>query len=120
MTDPPLDVQARRDERLMVLVWPDGRTDRLPFQIVRGNCPCAVCVSEDTGERRVGPAQISPEIAPAAMNLSGNYALKIRWTDGHDTGLFSWELLRSLGNDSLNAEPSSSAQVTGRDSRTEL
>ena len=32
------------------------------------------------------------------MNLVGNYALKILWSDGHDTGLYTWELLRKLGS----------------------
>ena len=94
----PSHIRADRPGGAFEITWPDGRTDRLPFHTVRCACPCAVCVSELTGQRLLDPANISQEIQPTAVELAGNYALKVRWSDGHDTGLFSWPHLRRLGN----------------------
>ena len=57
---------------------------------------CARCVDEITGERIVDVEGIDQEIGIDGMELVGNYALKIRWSDGHDTGLYTWEHLRRL------------------------
>ncbi len=57
---------------------------------------CARCVYEITGERMVDVEGLDPEVSIADMQLVGNYAVKIRWSDGHDTGLYTWEHLRAL------------------------
>jgi DUF971 family protein len=57
---------------------------------------CARCVDEITGERLVDVDGIDRDIAITEMSLVGNYALKIRWSDGHDTGLYTWDHLRRL------------------------
>lgn len=66
------------------------------FQYLRGNCPCAECVSEETGERMVFPANISENIRPVEANPVGLYAYQIIWSDGHKHGLFSYDYLRQL------------------------
>lgn len=70
----------------------------LPFRTLRGSCPCAVCVDEITGVRVVGVDDVPPDVQPVQVELVGNYALRVRWSDGHDTGLFTWELLRRLSD----------------------
>jgi len=57
---------------------------------------CAHCVDEITGERIVDVEGIDPDISIREMQLVGNYALKIRWSDGHDTGLYTWAHLKCL------------------------
>jgi len=57
---------------------------------------CARCVDEITGLRILDIDGIKPEIVINEMSLVGNYALKIRWSDGHDTGLYTWDHLRRL------------------------
>jgi len=57
---------------------------------------CARCVDEITGERIVDIEGLDPNISIRDLQLVGNYALKIRWSDGHDTGLYTWEHLRRL------------------------
>jgi DUF971 family protein len=42
---------------------------------------------------------IPSEIAPTGMEFTGNYAIKIAWNDGHDTGLFTWENLELIGKE---------------------
>jgi len=54
-------------------------------------------VDEMTGRRILDPATLPQDVQPVEMTLTGNYAVKFRWSDGHDTGLYTWERLRDLG-----------------------
>ena len=93
---PPTSIQADKDKQLLLVQWPDGHQSRYPFKHLRENCSCALCVHELTGERLLDPASIPADIHVQNMNLVGNYAVKIQWSDGHDTGLFAWDRLRQL------------------------
>ena len=81
---------------MLELDWPDGTTAAVPFRALRLACPCAACVSEHTGERLLDPATVPADVAPAALALAGNYALRVTWPGGHDTGLFPWPYLRQI------------------------
>lgn len=94
-TPSPRDLQALRTERVLRVVWSD-REDAFPFRYLRGECGCAQCVNEWTGERMLDPAAIPADILIERMELVGNYAVRIYWTDGHFTGLYTWERLREL------------------------
>jgi DUF971 family protein len=93
----PRDLKALRDEHVLRLVWPD-RENLIPFAFLRGECQCAHCVNEWTGERLLDPATIPADISIERMELVGNYAVRVYWSDGHQSGLYTWERLRSLGN----------------------
>lgn len=93
---PPTHLRARRDEGLFEFEWGDGIVYRVPFKRLRVECPCATCVNEITGERMLDPATIPETIAPVKMGYTGNYALKIEWTDGHSTGLYTWDFLAEI------------------------
>lgn len=79
--------------------WMDGNGQAIPFAQLRRACPCALC----TGELgRPGRFQLDPDLHPgedelADIQLVGNYGLKVIWGDGHDTGIYRFELLRQLG-----------------------
>jgi DUF971 family protein len=92
----PRDLKAVRTDRVLRVVWAD-RADAFPFRFLRGECACAQCVNEWTGERMLDHATIPPDISIERMELVGNYAVRIYWTDGHYTGLYTWERLRGLG-----------------------
>lgn len=49
--------------------------------------------------RILDPDTIPADIQPVAMSLTGNYALKIVWSDGHSTGLYTWDLLAEIARD---------------------
>jgi DUF971 family protein len=91
MADAPTNIRVLRDDRAIELAWPDGGATRFPYRWLRGHCPCAVCVSENTGVRMVGVSDVPEDVHPSAVSFVGNYAIKIQWSDGHDTGLYSWE-----------------------------
>ncbi|SFI05915.1 DUF971 domain-containing protein [Planctomicrobium piriforme] len=98
MTPTPQKIRALRGEGVFEIVWSPEECRRYPFKFLRCACPCAGCINEFTGEQILDPATIPETIHPAAVEFSGNYALKIQWSDGHATGLYSWELLHRLAS----------------------
>jgi DUF971 family protein len=100
MSDPPSNIRAHQAEQILELTWPDDRTDRLAYRFIRGECPCASCKNEWTGERMLDPDSIRVDLKLEGMEPVGGYAVRLSWNDGHSSGLFSWENLRRLGDDS--------------------
>jgi DUF971 family protein len=92
----PTALRAHRDSREFEVTWPDGLSVRLPFRRVRGECPCATCIDEITGARLLDANTIPADIAPTELGYSGNYAVKITWSDGHNTGIYTWDRWRWL------------------------
>jgi DUF971 family protein len=92
----PTSLRALKDVGMLEIMWSDGATYRLPFKLVRVECPCAQCIHEITGERIVRPEVIPDDIHPTELGYSGNYALRIVWSDGHASGIFTWERLRGI------------------------
>jgi DUF971 family protein len=93
---PPQTIERLPAEQRLLVRWQDGLECRLPLVALRAQCMCARCVDEITGQRIVDIDGIDPQIQIESMQLIGNYALKIRWSDGHDTGLYTWSHLRQL------------------------
>ena len=93
----PTAIRSLSADGVLELAWED-RTDRVPFRLLRIACPCAACVSETTGQRLLDPATVPEDIAPEAVTLAGNYALRVKWPGGHDTGLFTWPYLRQVAD----------------------
>ena len=78
---------------------------RIPFDVLRRACPCAACRGEP-GYR--GRFSDDPELRPgedelADIKLVGAYGLNAIWADGHDTGIFTFEHLRRLGEEAAAA-----------------
>ncbi|MFO7156024.1 MAG: DUF971 domain-containing protein [Pseudomonadota bacterium] len=84
------------EDGVFVLRWEDEKQTRISFRDLRVACPCAACVDEWTGAQILDPARVPHDVRPVAMEPVGNYALQIRWSDGHETGIYSFRLLRRL------------------------
>jgi len=82
-------------DRAIVVRWSDGKTSTVAARQLRIDCPCAACIDEWTGARLLDPAKVPDEVRAVAMEPVGNYAVQIRWSDGHETGLYTWRQLRS-------------------------
>jgi len=93
---PPRSIERLPADQMLKVEWQDGLLGRLALVSLRGECMCARCVDEITGERIVDIEGIDPQIAISEMQLVGNYALKIGWSDGHNSGLYTWAHLREL------------------------
>ncbi len=76
------------------IAWADGHRSEFSFQQLRANCPCANCNDLRT---KFGPLVISADaIRILGIEPVGRYALNILWNDGHKTGIYGFEFLRSL------------------------
>lgn len=93
---PPSAIRRLPDEQVLLVEWPDGLARKLGLVALRAQCMCARCVDEITGERIVSIDGIDPAIQIDQLQLVGNYALRIHWSDGHHQGLYTWERLRRL------------------------
>lgn len=97
----PLDLKLSSPDRLQIK-WSDGEIKQYPIRELRENCPCASCEEKRSAN---GPPTLLPilsaqELTPlriTSMKPTGNYAYGIEFSDGHDTGIFTLELLKSLG-----------------------
>jgi DUF971 family protein len=89
----------RREGDSLVIDWSDGKRSALTWRQLRDACPCASCREERDKPpdpfRILKPSELVP-LAPVAMERVGRYAYKITWSDGHDTGIYSLEYLRTL------------------------
>jgi DUF971 family protein len=90
----------------MTIEWKDGHTNHWSFAWLRAACPCATCHEERSGEgREPGEAKAKPAsllpmyeapARPVEVTPVGKYALRFKWNDGHEAGLYSWDYLRNV------------------------
>jgi ATP-binding protein involved in chromosome partitioning len=76
--------------------WSDGKKSVFPARGLRMLCPCAMCVDEVTGARKLDPARVPEDVKALDFYPVGSYALQIRWSDGHDAGLYTYDFLWKL------------------------
>jgi len=83
----------------VALAWDDGGENYLTFEKLRKACPCAKC----QGEPDVTGFVIVPKVVHSAKSFEllrhemvGGYAIRFFWADGHNSGIYSYDLLRSL------------------------
>ena len=87
---------AQMDPRTLAITWTDGRTDNFDVVDLRRRCPCAVCIDEFTRAQRLRPEDVSDEVRPRHIESVGSYALRIQFSDGHSTGIYTFQMLRDL------------------------
>jgi len=87
---------SQESETSLRITWADGRVCEYPAAMLRRACPCAQCVNEWTGERTLKPGAVSDEVEIADLSIVGRYALNFRWSDAHETGIYSFQYLRDL------------------------
>ncbi len=96
-------LQQRRPKQIeeyspteILIVWSTGEKFSLPFLNLRFECPCALCIDEHTGARKIKLSSIAPEIKPTKVELVGRYAIQIFWNDAHSTGMYHYDRLYDL------------------------
>ena len=80
------------------VTWGDGVEQEWNYQRLRFECACAQCVDEHTGKKTLILEFVDPNVRILRIEPSGRYALQIHWSDGHSTGLYTFERLRRLGS----------------------
>src|SRR5215475_12560833 len=84
------------DDFTVQIIWADEKQCDYRAAELRRACPCAQCVDEWTGERMLKAESISENIEIRDLSIVGRYALNFRWSDGHETGIYSFRYLREL------------------------
>ena len=87
---------GRANQHDVKIRWQDGHESIYPARELRLACPCAGCVDELTGHVRLIATGVPQDVHPLGIDLVGRYAITIRWSDGHRTGIYPFNLLRTL------------------------
>lgn len=84
----------RRDPSRVAIEWADGHTTVYGAAELRRLCPCASCVHELTGEALLDPAGVPDDLSQTGLRTVGNYGIAVQFSDGHGTGIYTYEHLR--------------------------
>ena len=86
--------------------WKDGHLSQYTFPFLRDACPCALCDEErsNTGRQPGAPPgpkpgelpMFKPAVKAVSAEPVGKYAIKFKWNDGHELGIYSWQWLREI------------------------
>ncbi len=93
----PVNLRLSREEQTLHIEWADGTNSALNARTLRRSCPCATCRQQraDANPLQVISASSEP-VRLKGAELVGNYALRLAWSDGHDTGIYDFRYLRTL------------------------
>jgi len=93
----PTGITLHRASRVLEVAFDDGATFRLPCEYLRVHSPSAEVQGHGPGQRVLVAGKRGVNIA--AIEPVGHYGVLLRFDDGHDTGIFSWQTLHQLGRD---------------------
>lgn len=91
----PTRIVVHRQSRALELAYDDGSAWKLPFELLRVYSPSAEVRGHGPGQEVLQTGKRDVDIV--AVEQVGNYAIQPRFSDGHDTGIFSWDYLHWLG-----------------------
>ena len=101
MPDPqaphPTEIKLHQTSRVLEIAFADGRTFKLPYEYLRVYSPSAEVRGHGAGQEvlQVGKREVTiKEVEPV-----GHYAIRPVFSDGHDTGIYSWDYLYGLGDE---------------------
>jgi DUF971 family protein len=92
----PVEIGPTEDGMRLAIEWGDGTRAEYEPRALRLRCPCAGCVDEMTGIRTLKSDDVPENVHPMEIQYVGRYALQFFWSDGHRTGLYTFQYLREL------------------------
>ena len=90
----------QKDAHSILVSWPDGKTFHYQLAALQRQCPCAGCCDEHTGKRMIDPATVPNEQKAISFRQVGRYAVQIQFASGCSNGIYTYEWLRTLGENS--------------------
>ena len=90
----PSELKLRRRSRVIEVRYPDGRVDQLSFEYLRTHSPSAEVQGHGPGQDVLQIAKENVQVI--GIEPVGQYAVRLTFDDGHDTGLYTWKYLREL------------------------
>ncbi|MBK8173900.1 MAG: DUF971 domain-containing protein [Rhodospirillales bacterium] len=91
----PVEIRLKRDERVLELDFDDGRSFRLPAELLRVESPSAEVQGHRPSQKTIVAGRRNVGIT--AVEPVGTYAIRIRFDDAHDSGIYTWDWLYHLG-----------------------
>ena len=91
----PRQIIEESDSEISI-TWSDATESNYNAVQLRRSCPCAGCIDEWSGKKTLKDESVPEDINFKHISIVGRYALNFHFSDGHDTGIFSFEYLRNL------------------------
>ena len=92
----PTAITVHQRTRLLEVGFDDGKTFKIPFELMRVYSPSAEVQGHGPGQEVLQTGKRAVDVA--ALEPVGNYAVLPRFSDGHETGIFTWDYLYFLGS----------------------
>jgi DUF971 family protein len=91
----PKEIRLKKAEKILEIEFDDGRVFALPAELLRVESPSAEVMGHGPGQKQIVAGR--RDVGIMALEPVGNYAVRIKFDDLHDTGIYSWQYLRQLG-----------------------
>ena len=91
----PVEVRLKKEEKRLEIDFEDGRSFSLPAELLRVESPSAEVQGHGPSEKTIVTGR--RHVGIMALEAVGNYAIRIKFDDLHDTGIYSWQYLYKLG-----------------------
>jgi DUF971 family protein len=88
----PTEINHIKSRAVVRITWDDGHAGEYAETYLRGYCPCALCQGHGAQRRFIDV----PDAKLTGIAGVGNYAIELFWHDGHSTGIYTFDYLRSL------------------------
>lgn len=98
----PNKIQSIENEYLLIY-WDDGSKSKIRLMDLRKYCPCAIC--SENREHHQDWSHVfftSSELTITEIKIVGHYALNIIWADGHNTGIYEFDMLKKMNSEVTN------------------
>jgi DUF971 family protein len=96
-TPVPTEIKLHQQSRVLEIAYADGRTFKLPYELLRVYSPSAEVRGHGPGQETLQTGK--RDVTIKEVEAVGHYAIRPMFSDGHDTGIFSWDYLYELGED---------------------
>ena len=93
----PTEIALDKAERVLTVIFDDGLEARLPAELLRVESPSAEVQGHSPSQKKIVPGKRN--VAILDVEPVGHYAVRLKFDDGHDTGLYSWRVLHRLGRE---------------------
>ena len=93
----PTEIRYSKADKALTVVWDDGRTFVYPAEFLRVESPSAEVQGHGPGQHVIVPGRM--HVGIMAIEPVGNYAVRLSFDDLHDTGIYSWQYLRQIGEE---------------------
>ena len=94
MIEPRQIIEESESE--LSISWSDEAETKYNAADLRRACPCAGCINEWTGEKMLKAENVIDDLSFSSISIVGRYALNFHFSDGHDTGIYSFQYLKEL------------------------